>query len=240
MPRRSKKKTFKKKSYRKKARIAKKVKTYVKKQIASQIQNKKTQRALGEIPFYNLIDPSAVYTLMPSITQGTGDADRAGNAIRIKKAVLRLMASSYAGFVAPFFVDMYVYKMKTGIVPPVLTQTVRFLESGNTATAYDGEPLDGLRPMNKFLFTEKLHIRKRMSSTTSGTAGTSISSTPPCFTMVKDITHMFKKRWIYDDNVNAPSNENVFISLGGSDMTGQVITPFGEYSFCVDFEYEDA
>lgn len=234
------KRSYKRSYSTKKRRVSYSTKRYVKREVSRAIQNKKIQRALDGITYSSLIDNSAVYTLMPSMTQGSGEADRNANKIRIKKAILRATFTSFAGTAAAHYVDIYIFKNKNGITAPTLANMTRFLESANTATGYDGEPLDGLRPVNKYLFTPKMHVRRRLASTTSGTSGTAIASLPPTFNMVKDITKYFKKDWVYDDNTNAVSNENVFIAVGGSNMGSQVIQNFGNYSFCVDFEYEDA
>lgn len=236
------KRTFKRKrSYkRQSSRVSKKVKTYVKREVARQIQNKTTQRAVTEIPYTNILDSGQVYTLLPAIVQGDGQGDRTGTGVRIKKAVLRMSVAATPGLIISQYVDIYIFKMKSGIAPPSSGQMVKFLENGNGSLGYQGRVLDGLRPINADIFTKLMHKRRRLASNYAGQAGTPINNTAETFTIVKDITGYFKKTWKYDDVANAPTNDNVFIGVGATNPQGQTTEVYGEYTFCVDFIYEDA
>jgi len=235
------KRTFKRKrSYKRKPRVSKKVKTYVKREVARQIQNKKTNRELSEVQYSTLLDSSLVYTLLPSISQGDGQGDRTGTGVRLKKAMLRMQCASTNGLVSSHWVDVYIFKMKSGIAPPTASQMVKFLENGNTALGYQGRVLDGLRPVNSDIFTLKYKLRRQLASNYAGNPGTPINNTPQCFTLKKDITKYFHKIWKYDDVAIAPTNDNLFIGVCATDPQGQVLQIFGEFTLCVDFTYEDA
>jgi len=238
-------KTYRKKRSRKYKKpfkkVAKKVRTYVKREIGRQLPNKKVQRKLEEQQFTNLVDVAYVYTLMPSIQQGVGQADRNGNTIRLKKAILRMCVTADNGYPNNFYCDMFIFTMKSGITPPTTGQLVRFLEDGNSAVGYQGRVLDGLRPLNRDLFTVKFRKRKVMGSlVVAGNGPNGGDMARATFTMQKDITSLFAKRWTYEDSANAPTNCNVFISIAGTDMAFQAVRIFGEFTFCVDFEFEDA
>lgn len=214
------------------------MKSYVKKTIARAIPNRRIQRTLAEVNADWIILDSDVHTLLPAIQQGDGQADREGTKVRIRKATLRLSYTSYADITAGHFVDLYIFKNKFSVSSPSVTAMERFLQSGNAAVQYTGLPLDGLRPVNEDLFTLKTHIRKRCAATNAYVAGTAIGSVPPMFNIVKDITKYLKKAWVYDDTLNYPTNDNLFICVGCSDMTGQQTNNYGEYTFCVDYEFE--
>ena len=238
----------KKKSYKRKrsykrpsTRVAKKVKRFVKKYVDRQIEDKRVQSANSEVVYTNTIINTQVYSLMPIIAQGTTDSERTGNVVRLRKAILRLSATAYDNNIHAHWNDLYIFKKQAGVVAPSAGEMLAFLDNGNTVVSYAGQPLAGLRPVNPFTFIKKMHKRTMLASVQSGGAsGSAIGSVKPCFTMVKDITSFFKKRWMFEDATNTPTNENVFIAMGGTDMTGTVAANYGEYSYSVDFYYEDS
>lgn len=234
-----KRKIFKRKRIYKtssKRRVPKKYKSYVKKEIARQIQNKRTQRLLDQVTYTNVIADTDVYTLMPSITQGTGQADREGNSLRIRKATLRIAAATLTSLTSSQYVDIFIFKMKQGITPPTAAQMAKFMENGNGSVQYSGLPVTRLRPVNKDIFVLKKKITWLLAAPTTGASG----SLRPAAMRSMDLTSCFKKQWSYDDVAAAPTNENVFIAVGATDVQNQSYQIYGEYSFCVDFEYEDA
>nr|AJD07492.1 putative capsid protein [Odonata-associated circular virus-18] len=239
-----KKKTFKRKRSFKRpsTRVSKKVKRFVKKYVDRQIEDERVQTTPTEVTYSNTLTNAQVISLMPSIGQGVDDSSRTGNVVRLRKAILRLSASAFDNNIHAHWNDLYIFKQQAGIVAPTGAEMNPFLDNGSTAVAYAGHTLGGLRPVNPSTSIKKLHNRTMMASVQSGGAsGSAIGSVKPCFTMTKDITSFFKKRWVYEDStLSTPNNDNVFIGMGGSDMTGQIAANYGEYSYSVDFFYEDA
>lgn len=238
MARKYKKKAYKKgKSYKRSAtRVPKKLKKYVNRVVARQIQNKTVQRVLDQTIYTNVIANTDVYSLMPSISQGTGQADREGNKIRLRKAYLRLTAATLTGIASSQYVDIYIFKNKYGNAIPTAAEMAKFLENGNSSTSYAGLPVTRLRPVNPDIFTLKKKFTMLLASPTTGASG----SLRPTGYRVADITSCFKKVWHYDDVAATPTDENLFITVGATDPQNQTFQNYGEYSFCVDYEYEDA
>jgi len=233
------KRSFKKKRFYKRSatrKVPKKVRTYVKKVVARQIQNKTTQRAVDQISYTNVIANTDVYTLMPSISQGTGQADRDGNKIRLRKAYLRLSAAAATGLTSSQYVDIYIFKNKYGTAAPSAPDMVKFLENGNATVSYNGLPVNRLRPINPDIFTLKKKMTLLLAAPTTGASG----SLQPTAYRVADLTSCFKKIWHYDDVAVGPTDESLFMAVGATDPQNQTYQVYGEYSFCVDFEYEDA
>jgi len=220
-----------------KRRVPKKYKSYVKKEIARQIQNKTTQRLLDQVFYTNVIADTDVYTLMPAITQGDGQADRDGNKVRIRKATMRFAVASLTGIASSSqYVDVFIFKMKQGTTAPTAVQMAKFMENGNGSVQYSGLPVTRLRPINKDIFILKKKMTFLLAPPTTGANG----SLRPAAMRTLDITDCFKKQWCYDDVATAPTNENLFMAVGATDPQTQSYQNYGKYSFCVDFEYEDA
>lgn len=237
-----KRKTYKKKrSYKRpSSRVPKKVKSFVKKYVARQIEDKRVQSASSELVYSNTLTNVQVYSIIPNINQALTEDGRTGNVVRLKKAILRLSATAYDSNIHAHYADLYIFKKQAGIVAPSAGEMNAFLDNGSTFVAYAGQPLAGLRPVNPFTFIKKLHKRTMLASVVSGTTGTSIGSVKPTFTMVKDITSYYKKRLVFEDGAAAPNNDNLFIGIAATDMTGQIAANYGEFSYSVDFYYEDA
>jgi len=220
-------------------KVSKPVKRYVRTAIARQIPNKKSQRALEESPFGNVLDTSYVHTLLPVIQQGTDDGDREGNRVKLRKAVLRMNVNAYSGTPEAAWIDIYIFKLKSSTALPTTANLQRFLQSGATAVSYLGGPIDGMLPVNKDLFTCYFHKRKACAPQVTGSAGTNIGSIASAFCWQKNILPYLNKSWAYDDGGTYPTNSQLLIAVVGSDFTGEVVRVVGEFSMVVDYEYED-
>lgn len=241
---RTKKRTYKRKrSYKRTSKVSKKVRRYVRKEISRQVENKRSAFSATGVPIYTYITDAQVVTLLPFVSQGTGQGDRTGNSIKIKRASLRLHVycrSDQPSSSVPKFVDIYIFKYRRTNNAPDAAAMARFLQLGNSATNYDGEPLDGLRPINDDLFKRCYHKRIKMVNSNDltnqpGYGGINAYST------VISCTKWIKKIQKFDDNNAAPTNDNLFLAIGGifTDLSNTVGT-VGEYAFDYDYVYEDA
>lgn len=221
--------------------VSKKLKRYVNRAISRNIENKQASHTVAEKAITNIMDTTSLSTMLPALAQGTGQGNRIGNRVKLKKAMLRSSYTAFAGSANAFYVDIYLFKLKGSVVAPTLTQLQQFLQNGNGSTWYDGDSIDGLRAINSDLFTLHRHKRFTLAGTTAGTAGTSINVIPPTRTWVKDITAYYPKNWIYEDNTSTlPTNVALYMSVVATDMSGLVITSYGEWNAVVEFEFEDA
>ncbi len=231
----------KKYSKRRTAYVPKKVKRYVRRAIANQAENKRASHTTEEKAYTNLMDQAGVNTLLPSISQGTGQGNRIGNRLKLKRAMLRFSITSFAGSANAHYADVYIYRLKSAVTAPNLAQLQTFLQNGNSTTWYDGDAIDGLRDVNSDTFTLFKHKRFVLSSLTSGTAGVANGSIPPTRTWKQDITKYYKKTWIYEDATSVlPSNVGLYMSVAGTDMAGLYLGSYGEYNMCIEFEFEDS
>lgn len=234
------KRTYSKSRFKRRP-VSKKLKRYVSRAISRNVENKRASHTVAEKNINNIMDTASLSTLLPALAQGTGQGNRIGNAVKLKKAILRSSFTSYAGSANAFYVDIYIFKLKGSVASPTLVQLQQFLQNGNSSTWYDGDPIDGLRAINTDVFTCHKHKRITLASTTAGSAGTSINVIPPTRTWVKDITSYYPKNWRYEDNsASLPTNVALFMACAATDMTGLVIANYGEWNACVEFEFEDA
>lgn len=127
---------------------------------------------------------------------------------------------------------------------PSAGDMLSFLQSNSTATDYNGDILDGLRPVNDDLFT--LCIKKRVvlmnnnvSAITTTLAQTAMIN--PCRTFSFNLTKFIRKTLIFDDNFNSATNSNLYIAIGATQCDGSLpLVNQGSYTWITDFTYEDA
>lgn len=251
MRRTSKRKTYKKRSYKPRPKMAKKkytVRSLVRREIKRMAEDKLIQTDLGPYNMYQYIDAATTYNLLPTISQGTGQANRIGNKIRVTKAVLRMALTIFNQSVTygPTYVDVYIHKYRNwsalqGTLPP--SSMNDFLQVGNSSTSYSGVMTDWLRPVNsdqfQLVFKKRIYLYNPLNSTSvSG----STSSINPSRTLVIPLTKHLKKLVMYDDTQNLPTNDQLWLSVGCTQMDGNSLpaaTVMGKYQAIVDFRYED-
>jgi hypothetical protein len=123
------------KRYRKKVSAG--TRAYVKSAISRSLETKQTVSSANQLSFNPQINPADCHSLMPSMGQGTGQGVRIGNAIRVKRLMLRMVINSiYASLTgAPTYVDIYIFKNKSNIN---ITTMADFLQLGSSATLPTG------------------------------------------------------------------------------------------------------
>lgn len=196
-----------------------------------------------------IIDQLNVNSLIPNnISHGTGNAYRIGNVISIVDATVKFSLSSAAlgvGF-GPLFFDIYIFKVKSRVPqPPTVTEMARFLEFGNSSLQYLSNPLDGMRNLNPALFTKCIKRRIRLYNPVNTNAYyASAADIQQSRQFTFNITKFFKKKWIYDDNLNTPYNDNLYMAIGCTKCDNTTFantsTACGDYSTIVDIKYRDA
>ena len=102
----------------------------------------------------------------------------------------------------------------------------KFLENDNTADSYNGQVLDGLRPVNKDIF--QLLVQKRILLNNIYQTGVlnmsgAYQSTSPQRTMTFNLTKHIKKMWTYDDNNQLPTNDNIYLCIGSTQSDGATL-----------------
>lgn len=237
------------------ARATKSIRTIAKQVVHQMSENKKMTPlvGLGLRVDQALTSSSQAVNLTPIMVQGTGQADRIGNGIRILKSklILQLQANQITTSgpnPGPNYFDIYLYKYK-----PSNEQTDvnlnQFLQFGNTAVPYDGgpAPYSGLLDVNKDLFIKRCHKRVRLwnpapsSSTDSAPDFAWSSPVQNGTTMVIDTTKFIRKVLKYNDNTSLPTNDNLFLSVVSTAVDGRNLGgSVGAFSFVHQLTYEDA
>lgn len=199
------------------------------------------------------ITNTEVFNLLPAITQGTGEASRVGNRIRptymqVKIAIIAAnMNAVYSGASSTYF-DLYIFKYKganQGGGVPTATDMNKFLQDDNTSQSYNGQILDGLRPINSDLFT----LIKKRRLTLNNIFNTSVlnmsgyyQSVNPQKTLTFNLTKYLKKSLIYDDNSSLVMNDNMYIAIGSTQCDGTTVAGFstGTYQYFTNLKYKDS
>jgi len=240
----------KKRSY-KTAKVSPKIKTYVKRELARNVENKLKDTEIGPKNVNNTITDTTVVNLLPQIQQGTTQSTRIGNKIKIKNFWLRLSItlSPIAGIIAnplPTYIDVYLFKTKyqnnwDGALSS--TDMTEFLQNDSSASSYTGAVLDGLRQVNTDLF--KCCIHKRITlfnpNTSVATYGAT-SSINPNRCLYWNITKFVKKNWLFEDSVATCTNDNLYCVVAStqSDGASTGASTTATYYAMTQITYEDA
>lgn len=217
------------------------------------VETKMNQYTSGQVNIYQTITNTEVQTLYPAITQGTGQADRIGNKIAPTRLVLRMnifcnnMNGVLAGASSSYF-DIYIFKYKpsnTYYAKPTATDMAKFLQDDNTTNSYNGEILDGIRPINSDIF--QLCYKKRiMLNNIYNTSVVNMTgyyqNASPQRTITIDLTKHMKKHWIFDDANADCTNDNLYIAIGSTQTNGDSLgaTVIGTYRYITDFRFKDS
>lgn len=224
----------------------KRIRQIVKREIARNNENKITELKLENTGIFNYIDSGAFKSLMPVIPQGTGQAERVGNRLKLKKVIMRInlfMIYPATNADIPKYVDFYIVKYKYSNSQVSIADAARFLQNGNSSSQYLGQSFDGLRSVNADLFSLKKKYRFRMinSYTTNNPAGLDKYDSMKSFSI--NLTRFYKKILNFNDTINTPQNDNLFLAIATTDYY-QVGIPSsnntGQFSFVTTFEYEDS
>ena len=137
-----KKKRVFKKYAKKTTRVSPRVKSYVKREIARQAENKIQNNSIGSTGIFTYIYEPQFRFLNCLASQGTGQGDRIGNQIRVRKATLRLniwCSNAVVNSTISKYFDIYIVKNKKSNINVSAGEAGQLLQLGNSSTAYDGD-----------------------------------------------------------------------------------------------------
>lgn len=245
----------------------KKVREIVKKEIARNIEDKSIQFAVSDYNLYpsNATNfPNNTLHLSPNsstlaIVQGTGQGNRVGNAIKIKKMRFKAMLTpqpwdnTLNPNPRPLIVRMVMYydREDPNLLPaPGST----FFQNGSSSTGFSNSPIDILRPINTDRYKVfKIKDYKLGYSQYAGTANTVANQgayqaySNNDFKMVQmideDVTKYLVKHVKYNDNLSDPMTRGLYVTffMIATDGTNLVSTWIpAEISYILDCTYEDA
>lgn len=229
------------------AKPSRAVKSYVKSVVSRNIETKINDvEQVGKI-VYGLISSAEVYSLLPTLSMGTGEGNRIGNKVNCKSLSLRLSLYCYnqATSTPPIYFDIYLFKSKNknvGAGFPTSTDMAMFLEDGNSSKQYVGTSLDGMRYLNDEMFTlikhKRIHLYNPYSTGISSTA-----SINPHRYIKFNLGNAVKNTWMFNDTMNTVENDNLYIAIGATLTSGSTLpvgTAFGYYDYLIQCKYKDA
>lgn len=216
-------------------------------------ETKLNQHTQGITNIYQPISNTEVYSLLPVISQGTGQSNRVGNKINPTRFTLKVaiicnnLNGVYVGASSTYF-DIYIFKWKAANEAggaPTSADMAAFLQDDNATQAYDGQVLDGLRPINadKFTLLAKRRITlNNIYNTTVGQMSGFYQSTAPQKTLSFNLTKHCKKTWIYNDTSTQVANDNMYIGIGTTQTDGTIVysNVVGTYQFITNLSYKDS
>ncbi|AXH73490.1 MAG: putative capsid protein [Circoviridae sp.] len=245
-------------------RVSESVKSYVKKTIHSQIENKSVQINPGPVAFGNVLESPDfnAYPMLPSagywsINQGTGAGSRIGNIIKTRKVMLNYVLfplpydSGTNVFPGPVEVRMMLgYVKNTPSFVPVAGDITFLFQAGNTSAS----PVGTLKDLISVYNTDYWSIKKSWTHKLgfSAYSGTSVTPNQQYYqnndfkmNVVKslDITKHCPKTCIFNDTAATTNTKNLFFMYYAVASNGNVLSNITlpvRIDYWIDYQYEDA
>lgn len=171
-----------------------------------------------------VVNPSNISSYGYSIPQGTGNAQRIGNRVKMNKCLFQytIQPKAYNAtsntILTPFYIRFYLVKSK--IAPtsaPTIAQILnQFYENGSSMTGFTGEFMDLNRKVCPDTFTYLTHWDHKIGFAANNQNGVNTlqHNTNNDFKMVavgnKDLTKHIPKQTVFDDN-NLVNTDCVFV-----------------------------
>lgn len=242
-----------KKSYATTVPLSKDIKYSVKKAVTRLMETKTQQLLSSSNNIFQSMTNTEVYSLLPIVQQGVTQQNRVGNRIQpvkltVKGSIIAThLNASYPGASSSYF-DLYVFKSKAanqGGIAPTAGDMNLFLQQGSGGDSYNGQALDGLKPVNNDFFTllaKRRYTLNNIYNTGIGIMTGYYQSTSPQQTFSIDLSKHLKQSWIYNDSSSNVINDNFYIAIGSTQTDGTSVgaSVTGTYQFIVDLKYKDA
>ena len=181
--------------------------------------------------------------LIPLIANNTLVSGRIGNKVRVKKAYLRLNITlreqTTGNNPGPIYFDIFIVKNREQGTAPGL---IDFLDLGASGTPYDSaaNPSCGLLDVNTDLVQQKFRKRILLYNAENTAGVTAPGGLYAAKDMYIDCTNFLKDTWMWNDIGTFPTNDNLFLMIGGSASIGGVAGPLGQFTAAFMVKYEDA
>jgi len=242
----------------KKSVVPQKIKNYVKRAISRKQENKETLSfGLNQAILTVANSTPTAISLLPVPVQGTGESDRLGNEITVKKLMVTgfvnlqaYNATTNPTAPAPLWVKMWIVSAKninTNTFSNTLAST-SFFQTNNNSAGFQSTIRDMLLPVNPDLFT--VH-RYKMFKIGAGSGSDYAPSTGTSATFDNSpMSHQFSfdcsklvSKLKYDEGQTWPTNKNLFLVTTTCRADGQTASATlanSEYHWKVQCIYEDA
>jgi len=239
------------------------VKSYVKKQIHSNIENKciQVQQSYGFGTYLESQDfnafPMAPQTGYWGIAQGVGQGSRIANSIKLRKVTLSYVIRPLPYDVntnpnpVPIEVQLLLgYVKNTPSYVPIGGDVAQLFQSGNTTQAPFSNLRDIIAPINTDYWTIKKRITHKIGyAETAGTgsiAANQYNSNNDFKMNVKkviDITSMLPSTVKFNDATIGSTTRNLYFMFYAVSATGSTVGAnflMAHIDYWIDFHYEDA
>jgi len=219
------------------------VKKYVKRTIHSNIENK-----IINTRFVSNVGVSTghYYTsLILSPSQSTLQNGRIGNQISIRKGIFRTVVSAkpYSTLTNYTYHNCYrmvIYSQKKA---HAYDSTIfnSFFQNGSSSSAPQGNMYDITTPLNRDVITVHKDIKFNLGVADLPSGSNTPYSLPLTKLMTINTTKYLKKKHLYNDGVDTPTNDNLFMVLFvvAGTFNGGTIAPAYIYNE-LEITYEDA
>lgn len=260
----AKKRTYKKRTYKKRAMP---IKRMIRREIARNVENKTQQNfvlqqdilpsSAATAAFDDLITPLQPDAVGLIISQGTGQGQRIGNRIKIKKLTFKgvIHPTQYNATTnatpAPVMIKMWIFYNKEN---PTLTPTVKadgdFLQFGNGISGLQNDLMDMFAPVNQDKYrvlTSRIFKLGYASYTGTGALPQQGNLSNNDFNLncpfSFDLTKHVPKIYEFRDTATNPTTRGLYmmaqaVYANGSQMASATIP--AQMSYVQNIEYEDA
>jgi len=240
------------------------VKGYVKKELHSAIETKCVQINPGQLSFGNVAEapdfnayPMAPLNTYWTVPQGTGQGNRVGNIIKVRKCTLSyvLRPAQYDALTnpnpQPSEVVMFLgYVRNTPAFAPVPGDINQLFQAGSSSLAPVGSLKDIISIYNTDYWMIKKSWRHKLGFANNAGSGNSPASQSFAnndfkLNVVKrlDITKHMPKTCVFNDTSSTTNTKNLFLMFYAVSTNGGVyssITLPVNIDYWIDFHYEDA
>lgn len=199
----------------------------------------------------NAANPPSTRNLLPVLSQGLGQGNRIGNAVRVRssKLVVFVNVTSAASDIAatPTMIRVWIVSSKIlNTNAPASLQFTDFFQLGSSNSGFQGNMLDMLFPVNTDNWT--VYMDKTIKVGLGSIPATNVNNNYPDNSSFNhkfefDWSDNFKSKLDYDDAPTEVTNRNLFMvycacrSDGASATAG---TTIAEFHFTNNVIYEDA
>lgn len=241
------------------------VKKIVNRQIDKNVEDKYVSYTLSNVALCNILNTSwlnigvGILPISPrpsylAISQGTGQANRLGNSIRIKKVYMNLVMwplpyqMTTNANPRPLDIQLIFFKTKgQSSSSPSITD---FFQLGNSNTTFQGTLVDLTRTVNKDKFIYLGQKKYKLGYAEYNGTGTNTAQQGNTNNDYKmniitklDVTKYLNKIYKFNDTDNSPFTNDVYCTISGvnadnSSISGAVVP--ANYTVEVTMTYEDA
>lgn len=211
-----------------KPKVSKTIKTYVKKAIHNNIENKEKMNYAGNQSVQTGDALTTTYPLIMNTIQGTSNDTRIGNSIKIVKGQMRLTVNLLPYDTVnnpnanPVWVKIWVVRdLKNSGQLSTMDNTayLNFFRINNSGLGFQSNPLDTTLEVNNDYFRVLYSKLFKLGSASAFNAGIPVNAnsyfdnSPMCKQIIINWGKWCKKQLKFNDNTGYPTNDNLYFVI---------------------------